>query len=414
MNKPSSYYSYNSLWNDQLFKPDYPQLKGELEVDVVVVGGGIAGLTVAYLLKQAGKTVAVLEKSKIANGTTAGTTGKVTSQHGQVYSQLAQKFGIKSARLYGQHNENAITNIESMISKEKIDCQWTRVDNYIYTCKPSEVQAYRDEASMATKLGLPASFEKTSELPYDVTGQVKFANQARFNAAAYVVGLARVVDGSGSYIFEHSEVKHVRDGTSCTVSTKQGTINGQHVIIASKIPPAPLLARFTYALYEYPTTSYIVASKYAGGLKDMHISTDAGLPSILPVEHNGKKYMFVGGQSHIPGLGNADKRLSKLEEMSQKYFSTDKAEFKWKAMDYIAYDDLPLVGKLQPWSKNIYVMTGFKKWGLTTSYVSSEILRDTIFGIVHELSTLYYPHRLSTIKSLPRTAYTMAKKKFSS
>ena len=180
-------------------KPTYPKLNNDIETDVVIVGGGITGLNTAYLLKKSGVGVVVLEKHNLSSGTTGGTTGKVTSQHGIKYADLHRRFGEQTARLYGQANQAAIGQIEQIIKREKIKCDWARADNYVYTTKPQSVAEFKQEAKIAAKLGLPASFVTKSDLPFKIAGAVKFANQAKFYAKDYVKGLAKAVDGQAGH-----------------------------------------------------------------------------------------------------------------------------------------------------------------------------------------------------------------------
>lgn len=218
-------------------KSTYPELENDMETDVVIVGGGITGLNTAYLLKKSGLKVVVLEKHNLASGTTGGTTGKVTSQHSLKYADLVKRFDEQTARLYGQANEEAIDKIEQIIHTEKIACGWSRVDNYVYTTKAERLAGFREEAQVAAQLGLPASFETKLDLPFAVAGAVKFANQAKFQAKDYVLGLAKVVDGQGSHVYENSEVLGFHDGKPASVKTRKATVTAKHIVVATKVPP---------------------------------------------------------------------------------------------------------------------------------------------------------------------------------
>jgi glycine/D-amino acid oxidase-like deaminating enzyme len=189
-----------SYWRGSYVDSEYGNLNIDLEVDVAVIGAGITGLTSAYLLKQSGLTVAVLEKSTIGGGTTGRTTGKVTSQHNLIYSELNSHLGKSYARLYGEANQAALEQVNSIVVKEQINCNWHREDNYVYTTKAGQVETLKKEAKIATELGLPASFEATSPLPFAITGAVKFENQAKIDSQLYLLGLARAVQGNGCFV----------------------------------------------------------------------------------------------------------------------------------------------------------------------------------------------------------------------
>lgn len=393
--------SEKSYWKEAHAQSLYPQLLEDIEVDVAIVGGGVTGLTAAYLLKQSGLTVAVLEKNLIGSGTTGGTTGKVTSQHSLIYDKLQQRLGKRTAQVYAQANQTAVEHIGKLIDKEKIDCGWELADNYVFTSDPNQVAKFRAEAKIATELGLPASFETNLALPFKVCGAVKFAKQAKIHAQKYVLGLAEVVNGQGSHVFENSNVISFRDGEPTTVKTKHATVMAKNIIVATKIPASPLLARFTYAALEHPHTSYIVAGQLTQELKGMYISPDKEHYSLLSVRDDKKVLLLVGGENHTPGLGSPFKRHQRLADYAEKNFSVSSISYRWKATDYLAYDNVPLIGKVYPWSKHMYTATGFKKWGLSTSMVAGMILHDAITGQKNPWSKVFDSSRLKPVTSIP-------------
>jgi glycine/D-amino acid oxidase-like deaminating enzyme len=364
---PNSQISY---WQASAKALAFPKLNKDRETDIVIVGGGIAGLTSAYLLKRAGYDVVVLEKNTIGSGTTSKTTGKITSQHSLIYDGLINKHGENTAKIYADANQQALQLIIQLIKKEKIDCDLELDDNYVFTTDTSQVDKFKSEAKIAAKLGLPATFQTKSDLPFKIKAAVKFSGQAKFNAQKYVLALAGLVNGQGSHVFENSEVTYFHSGRRIYVKSNGYEISAKNIIVATKVPAAPLVARGGYGFLEYPHTSYIVAAKYSGNLRGMYISPDKNHYSILPINTSEGQYLLIGGENHIPGLGSPHKRHKKLVDYARKHFGISSIEYAWKGMDYMAYDDVPLIGKLYPWSKNIYVATGFKKWGLTTSMVA--------------------------------------------
>lgn len=399
----SLYVSDTSYWVNSAPDTGYPKLTDDLKVDVAIIGGGIAGLTAAYLLKQAGKKVALLEKDTIGSGVTGHTTGKVTSQHGLNYHRLQRYFGTQAAKLYGEANQTAIQEMEKVITAERIDCDWQRDDNYVFSEKPGEIKMLQQEAEVAAQLGLPATFVTQTGLPFEVQGAVKFTGQAKFHAVKYLHGLARAVDGGGSYVFEHTKGMLVNDGTPCTLRTSQGKVTAGDVIIATDVP-APIVMHTVYSVLEYPTRSYIVASETKDELRGMYISSSGPTRSILPVTSGGKHWLLIGGESHFPGLGYAGTRYGRLADYAKERFGITDIQHRWWAMDYLSYDELiPLIGKAYPWSKHVYVATGFKKWGLAHSMVAGMILRDSILGQPpNPWAATYTSMRLSPITSIPR------------
>lgn len=391
-----------SYWQSSVKAAGYPKLTEDLEVDTVIVGGGIAGLTTAYLLKKAGLKVAVIEKNTIGSGTTSRTTGKLTSQHGLTYESLQKRHGKKTAGIYASANQTAVEEVVRIIGKEKIDCDLEMDDNYVFTADPARIAQFKAEARIAAKLGLPATFETGLPLPFKIEAAVRFTGQAKLNIQKYIHGLARLIDGGGSHVFEHSNVTGFHDGEPATVSTGTAAITAKNIVAATKIPAAPLLARGAYAALEHPHTSYIVAGKLDDDLKGMYISPDKGHYSILPVTSGRDRLLLIGGEHHTPGFGRPRKRYQRLADYSERYFGLPAIDYRWKGMDYLAYDDIPLIGKVYPWSKHLYTATGFKKWGISTSMVAGMILRDAIDGRDNSWASTFDAMRLKPVISIPR------------
>jgi glycine/D-amino acid oxidase-like deaminating enzyme len=395
-----------SLWREA-YKDDslYPSLDEGIETDVVVVGAGITGLTSAYLLKQAGFSVVVIDKRTVGSGTTGRTTGKVSSLHNLVYADLHKHLGEKVARIYGEANQAAVELVGSIIDKEKISCDWQRDDNYVYTAEPKRQIEFRQEADIAAKLGLPASFETVTNLPFEISAAVKFTNQGKMNSQKYLLGLAKAVNGSGSYVFENTKATGIRDGNPCRVKTPSGSIHSKHIIVATNVPTLPLLARGGYCALEYPNESYIIAGRPSKMPTGMYISPDDNHYSILPIRSGGKDFLLIGGESNISGVRlSTGKKYQKLASYAEKYFGVNQIDFKWSDRDYSSYDGVPLIGKAYPWSKNLYVGSAFRKWGLTNGTVAGLILSDLIRGVDNPWAPVFTPNRLKPILSIPRVA----------
>jgi glycine/D-amino acid oxidase-like deaminating enzyme len=392
-----------SYWMNSTTSPGYPSLTDTLKVDVTIVGGGIAGLTTAYLLKKSGLTVAVIEKDTIGAGVSGHTTGKVTSQHNLIYDKLSKRLGMDTARAYGRANQAAITKIREIIKKENIDCNWRNENSYVYTTDSSKIERLKNETAAALTCGLPASYETTSDLPFPIAGAVRFTGQASFHIRKYLLGLARAIDGDGSYIYEHSRAIGIHEGSPCIVRSPKGKVLSRSIVIATNVPTFPLLARGTYCIAEYPKQSYIVAGRLKDKFNGMYISPDSDNYSILPVDDEGEKLLLIGGEGHIPGTRlNADKRYQRLADYAEKRFEITSIKYKWTHRDYLGYDDMPLIGRLYPWSKHTYTATGFMKWGLTNGTMAATLLSDVIQGKANPLSETFNPHRTTTVSSIPK------------
>jgi len=396
-----------SLWRSAYDNCKYQSLNSDIQVDVAIIGGGISGLTSAYLLKQAGLKVAVLEKRTIGAGTTARTTGKVTSQHNLIYNKLQRRHGHAVAQSYADANQAALQLVESIIKKENIACNWKREDNYVFTTDPRRVESFKSETEVAQQLGLPASFEANSPLPFDTSAAVKFSNQASFHSQRYLLGLAEAIYGKGSYIFENSNVTSIKDGSPARVKSNGHTVSAKDVIVATSVPTLPLVARGAYCLLEYPTESYIVAARLPEDrqLTGMYISPDNSHYSILPVNINGENLLLIGGGGHVSGRRLRKKaHYQPLADYAEGKFGATSIAYHWSDRDYLGYDDVPLIGKLYGWSKHLYVATAMMKWGLTNGTVAGMILRDQITGQNNQWAHAFSSTRKRPVAAIPRTA----------
>ena len=368
-----------SLWVATAVGTGYPSLDSDLEVDVAVVGGGIAGLTAALALKRAGHTVAVLEAARIGTGVTGHTTGKVTSLHRLVYTELAGRHGPGVAGMYGQANQAAIEHIARVVAEEGIDCDFRRVSNYTYAESDDAVARVRDEAALAGRLGLPSVFTSETTLPFAVRGAVRFDGQAQLHAVKYLQGLARAVDGGGSHVLEDSRVTSVRDGVPGVVGTGRGTVRAREVVIATNVPigDGSLFAERCYL-----HRSYIVACQApAAPLDGTFISVDEPMRSILAIDVDGSQYILTGGEGHRAAeTADAGVRYRRLAAFSRERLGTGETSFRWSTQDAMPVDGLPYAGTWTTTAAHVHVITGLRKWGLTNGTAAALVLADTLSG----------------------------------
>jgi glycine/D-amino acid oxidase-like deaminating enzyme/nitrite reductase/ring-hydroxylating ferredoxin subunit len=397
-----------SLWLGTAPTTDYAALSGDVEVDVAIVGGGIAGLTAALALRRRGLTVAVVEAGRIGNGVTGSTTGKVTSLHRLVYTELAASHGPDIARAYGQANQQAIDHMARTVAAEGIDCDFRKVANYTYTEEPEALGRLRDEAHLAAELGLPATFTTDVPLPFETRGAVRFDDQAQIHAVKYLQGLARAVPGDGSFVFEESSVSHISDGSPAQAQTDGGIIRARDIIVATNLPIGDD-GRFAERCF--PHRSYIVACPAESlGADATFISADEPLRSVLTTVQDGTSYILVGGEGHpLPSSGGSAERFDRLAAFARDRLGAGEPAYRWSTQDAMPTDGLPFAGPINPASHHVFVITGLRKWGLTNGTAAALIVADLVSGHTNPSAGLFDTNRTVPLKS-PRSPEAPPKK----
>src|SRR5918994_6497978 len=281
-----------SFWIDTTPRTDYPVMPGDVSADVAVLGGGIAGLTAAVLLKRLGKTVAIIEARRVTEGVTGNTTAKVTSQHRLIYDTLIVEHGERKARLYGEANEAAIDRIAAFVGEKKIECELLRLPAYVYTESDALLPQLETETHAARRLGLPASFVREVPLPFPVKGALRFEDQIQFHIRKYLLPLAAEIPGGGSYVFENTRAVRVREGVQCRVETDKGFVVAKDVIVATHIP-FPFKGQFWSKAY--PKREYGIAARIGPtpASEGMFISAESPTPSVRPATRNGEDVLIV-------------------------------------------------------------------------------------------------------------------------
>src|SRR5918992_5767931 len=251
----------------------YPSLSGELEVDVAVVGAGITGVTTAFLLNQAGKSVALLEQSCIGFGATGYTTAKLTVGHNLIYRDLIDSHGEAAARLYARSNQEAIEQIAAIVAEHELDCDLEGTSNFVYAESPASVGELERELEAARAAGIDATLTTETDLPYPIAGALRVDGQAQFHPWKYLAALAGLVAGDGSYVFESTRVRNARSSSPCIVEADGGRLRARHVIVATQMP---FLDRGLFFAKAHPTKSYAVAATVdaANAPHRMYISFD--------------------------------------------------------------------------------------------------------------------------------------------
>lgn len=374
-----------SLWSKTIQLPESASLKEELRVQNVIIGAGIAGVLIAYLLQEKGQEVIVLEANKLASGQTKNTTAKITSQHGLIYNDMIKNTGIERAKGYAQANETAIHMYKEIITKEGIACHFQELPSFLYSQKEEGVQKLKKEAKAAKALGIRAEYvrgDKIKELPFGIMGALKFEGQAQFHPLEFIQGIAKKLT-----IYEHTNVLEVDE---------HFVITDKHVVVADNIIfathyPFPIIPGY-YFLRQHQNRSYVLALEGKGvpkELEGMYYGIDQDGLSFRCAEG----MLILGGGSHRTGkmkLGG----FCYLRERVKKCYPDAIETTCWAAQDCMPHDGIPFIGKFSMKHDNWYVATGFQKWGMTTAMVAAMIICDAIIGKENSYAKVFSPQRL--------------------
>lgn len=391
-----------SLWLETTPITNYETFRGELKTDVAVIGGGIVGITTAYLLKKAGVRVTLLEANRICEGTTANTTAKITSLHDVFYTKIAENYGKDNAAQYGLANEKAIKKIREIIEENKIDCDFKEQINVIYTLLEENLPMLHEEVRVARSLGLPARFIEDSSLPFDIKGGVCFDNQAQFHPRKYLLALAEKIEGGDCHIFENSRVVDLEnEDKGYKIITKEGAIYASNVVVATHFP---IFDRYgLYFAKMHAERSYalgLTAPDFP--LDGMYKSYENPARSFRTQEANGNQYIILGGEGHRTGeKEDTQECYNNLFEYAKViYDGKFDLHFKWSAQDMMPLDDIPYIGQYGKNTEGLYVATGFKKWGMSSSMVAAMIITDEIMGKINEHRDIFSARRFELAPSI--------------
>jgi glycine/D-amino acid oxidase-like deaminating enzyme len=384
-----------SLWHEGSERQQRKRLERNIRVDVAILGAGMVGLTAAHLLRGRGARVAVLERRFVGAGATGYTTAKLSSLHGLTYARLERRHGADAARIYGEANERGIELVREVASALDIDCELRAKPNLTYTETREESEKIEDEVEAALRAGLSASLVEECELPFPIAAAVRFEDQAEFHPVRYLAGIAESL--GEEKLFEWTAAVSVDAGSPCRVRTERGgVVTADHVIVATHMP---ILDRGLYFAREEPERSYVVAARRGRRPLpgEMYLSTEQPAHSVRA--HG--DWLLVAGESHKTGTSDPVGRRERLTAWARERFGLD-PELWWVTQDLMPVDGVPFIGECDPLSNNIWVATGFRKWGLAMGAAAAELLAHRIDGQEGEWTELFGTRRVRLRASLPK------------
>jgi glycine/D-amino acid oxidase-like deaminating enzyme/nitrite reductase/ring-hydroxylating ferredoxin subunit len=398
-----------SYWTQSTARTAYPRLTGQSHADVLVVGGGIAGLCTAWELAHAGRRVVVLEAGRIASATTGNTTAKVTVQHSMLYADLIQRLGGQAATLYARSQTDALEHLRAMVTGLDIDCDLETRPAYLFTTDDQQIELLRDEVDAAFATGLPASFVTDTGLPFPVAA-VRMDNQAQFHPRKFLVALAEEFLRLGGLIFEDSRVVDFSDGPPCTATTADGaTLTADDVLITTGFPAVvdrpELFTRLT------PRRELVVAGPIPveADPEGMYASAGQETRSVrtAPLD-DGRRLLIVTGEHFTPGSGDVQDHYAALSTWAKEHFPVEELTHQWAAQDYTTSDKVPFVGRFPGGHDHLWVATGFAGWGMTNAVMAARLLTARITGAAEPAWTeLYDPGRLHPVVETPKVVKTV-------
>ena len=378
----------DSIWKRTAEMPPFAPLDGDLKTDVLVVGGGLAGLLCAYWLNRAGVDCALVEAERLCGGVTGNTTAKLTIQHGLIYDKLLREFGLEKARLYLEANREALGQYRELC--RGTDCDFEERDSYVYAL--SDRRKLDRELETLERLGFPAELVESPDLPMPTAGAVRFPKQAQFHPLKFAAAIAK-----GLRIYEHTKVLELGPGTA---ATNHGTVTAEKIVIATHFP---LLNKHGgYFLKLYQSRSYVLALENAREAGGMYV--DEGEKGLSFRDYKG--FLLLGGGGHRTGKKGGGWR--ELEDFAKQHYPQAKIAARWAAQDCMTLDGVPYAGRYSKGTEGLYVAAGFNKWGMTSSMAAARVLADLVQGKENPYAELFSPSRSLLRPQLAANAWESA------
>ncbi|MBR6754823.1 MAG: FAD-dependent oxidoreductase [Clostridia bacterium] len=378
----------NSIWTETSDKPTFKKLNKDVKTDVLIIGGGIAGILCAYMLKKSGVDCLLVEAKSICNGVTENTTAKITLQHGLIYNKLINRFGVNTARLYYKAQKDAFDKYAELCAN--IDCDFEYKDSFVYSL---EDEAKIKKEYLALKaLGIQTEFHRKINLPFEIAAAVSVKNQAQFNPLKFLYEISKELP-----VYENTKVLELLPNKAIT---NHGEIDCNKIIVATHFPMINKHGFYFLKLYQH--RSYVIALENAKNVEGMYVDeSDTGLSF-----RNYKNLLLLGGGGHRTGKQGGN--WKELEAFAEEYYPTAKIVNKWATQDCMTLDGVSYIGQYSRNTPNLFVTAGFNKWGMTSSMLSAMILSDLVQGKENKYAPIFSPSRTVLRPQLAVNAFESA------
>jgi len=388
-----------SVWMETGDVPGGGRLMGDTEADVCVVGAGIAGLTTAYLLAREGRSVVVLDDGPAAGGETARTTAHLSFALDDRYANLERMHGERGARLAAESHKAAVERIGRIVEEEGIDCDFERLDGYLFVPPGDPTDQLGEELRAAHRAGL-TEVEYVHRVPYegyDFGAALRFPGQGQFHVLKYLAGVAAAFGRLGGRLHTGTHADEIEGGRPARVRTSDGfTVKAGSVVVATNSPVNDKVAIHTK---QAPYRTYVVGARVPAGSVPHVLLWDTPDPYHyvrLQRAGEGHDVLIVGGEDHKTGQAtDFDERFRRLEEWTRERFpSVEGFEYRWSGQVMEPADGLAYIGRNPLDSDNVYVATGDSGHGMTHGTIAGLLLTDLILGRENDWAELYDPSRI--------------------